>query len=152
MTDELTQATARYVDQIFGSGSGESHVRFLDRIENSALREIVHRYHSFEADTSQLSLEENYLIGLCVLCAQGRNTTAAMFAKTLLALGVPKSKILEAVARLAMWIGGLPAVEASFVIQKAIREYELDPKAALSVWFPAADDPQKARPAPEGRR
>jgi hypothetical protein len=151
MTDDLTQATARYVDQIFGPGSGESHVRFLDRIENAALREIVHRYHSFEADTSQLSLEENYLIGLCVLCAQGHHATAGMFAKTLLALGVSKHKVLEAVARLSMWIGGLPAVEASFVIQKAIREYELDPKAALAVWFPAARE-RASRAAPPGER
>ena len=137
MNDDLIKATARYVEQIFGPGTGDSHVRFLDRVENAALREMVHRYHSFEADTSLLSFEENYLIGLCVLCAQGRDATAAMFAKTLLALGVSKHKILEAVARLSMWIGGLPAVEASFVVQKAIREYEADPKAALAAWFPA---------------
>jgi hypothetical protein len=138
MSDDLNDATKRYVERIFGPGTGESHVRFLDRIENSALREMIHRYHSFEADTSQLSLEENYLIGLCVLCAQGRDATAAMFAKTLLALGVSKLKILEAVARLSMWIGGLPAVEASFLIQKAIREYETDPRAAVRAWFPPA--------------
>jgi len=138
MSDDLNDATKCYVERIFGPGTGDSHVRFLDRIENAALREMIHRYHSFEADTSQLSLEENYLIGLCVLCAQGRDATAAMFAKTLLALGVSKLKILEAVARLSMWIGGLPAVEASFLIQKAIREYEADPKAAVRAWFPAA--------------
>lgn len=138
MSDDLNDATKRYVERIFGLGTGESHVRFLDRLENTALREMIHRYHSFEADTSQLSLEENYLIGMCVLCAQGRDATAAMFAKTLLALGVSKLKILEAVARLSMWIGGLPAVEASFLIQKAIREYEADPKAAVRAWFPPA--------------
>jgi hypothetical protein len=135
--DDIKQATVAYVERIFGAGSGAKHVRFLDRIEHANLRETVHRYHALEADTSLLSLEENYLIGLCVLCAQGQTATAAMFAKTLLALGVSKLKILEAVARLSMWIGGLPAVEATFAIQKAIREYEIDPTAALAVWFPA---------------
>jgi hypothetical protein len=35
-----------------------------------------------------------------------------------------------------MWIGGLPATEASFVIQRAIREYEKEGLASLGVWFP----------------
>jgi hypothetical protein len=133
---EHIRETEVYVESIFGPGSGEAHVRFLDRIQNQALREMIHRYHAFEADTSQLSLQENYLIGMCVLCSQRDYVAAALFAKTLLHLGVAKEKLLEATARLAMWIGGLPAVDASFAIQKAIREYEQEGLGSLGVWFP----------------
>jgi hypothetical protein len=128
--------TESYVDSIFGPGTGAAHVRFLDRIQNPALREMIHRYHTVEADTSQLSLQENYLIGMCVLCSQRDYVAASLFAKTLLHLGVTKEKLLEATARLAMWIGGLPAVDASFAIQKAIREYEQEGLGSLGVWFP----------------
>ena len=135
------QKTETYVDAIFGAGAGEAHTRFLERIQNDGLREMIHRYHSLEADTTWLSLEENYLLGMCVLCAQRDYTAAALFAKTLLRLGVPREKLLEAAARLAMWIGGLPAVDASFVIQKAIREYEREGPASLGVWFPPEGKP-----------
>lgn len=142
MTEQqVTQATERYVDGIFGPGSGAKHIAFLERIQNPALREMIHRYHSLEADTSELSLEENYLIGMCVLCAQQHYATAVMFAKTLLHLGVNKEKLLEATARLAMWVGGLPAVEASFFIQKAIREYETLGAESLAAWFPELGRP-----------
>ena len=127
--------TDAYVESIFGAGTGEPHVRFLERIQNPALREMIHRYHSLEANTSQLSLQENYLIGMCVLLGQRDHQTAALFAKTLLHLGMRKEKLLEACARLAMWIGGLPAVDASFTIQKAIREYEQEGLGSLGVWF-----------------
>lgn len=133
---EHIQRTEAYVDSIFGSGKGEAHVRFLERIENPALREMIHRYHALEADTSELSLQENYLIGMCVLLGQRDYLAAGLFAKTLLHLGVRKEKLLEACARLAMWIGGLPAVDASFAVQKAIREYEREGIASLGVWFP----------------
>jgi hypothetical protein len=128
--------TEAYVESIFGPGTGEAHVRFLEHIQNPALREMIHRYHTLEANTSELTLHENYLIGMCVLCAQRDYQTAALFAKTLLHLGMRKEKLLEACARLAMWVGGLPAVDASFTIQKAIREYERDGLGSLSVWFP----------------
>lgn len=128
--------TESYVESIFGPGTGEQHVRFLERIQNPALREMIHRYHTLEANTEQLSLQENYLIGMCVLLSQRDHQTAALFAKTLLHLGMGKEKILEACARLAMWIGGLPAVDASFTIQKAIREYEKEGLGSLGVWFP----------------
>ena len=128
--------TEGYVESIFGAGTGEAHVRFLERIQNDALREMIHRYHALEADTTWLSLQENYLIGMCVLLGQRDHVTAALFAKTLLHLGTPKQKLLEATARLAMWIGGLPAVDASFVVQKAIREYEQQGLGSLAVWFP----------------
>ena len=132
--EHLTE-TETYVESIFGPGTGEAHVRFLERIQNPALREMIHRYHSLEANTSELSLHENYLIGMCVLCAQRDYQTAALFAKTLLHLGMRKEKLLEACARLAMWVGGLPAVDASFTIQKAIREYEREGLGSLGVWF-----------------
>jgi alkylhydroperoxidase/carboxymuconolactone decarboxylase family protein YurZ len=133
---EHIERTESYVDSIFGGGTGQAHVRFLERIENGALREMIHRYHALEADTSELSLQENYLIGMCVLCAQRDYQAASLFAKTLLHLGMRKEKLLEATARLAMWIGGLPAVDASFAVQKAIREYEREGLGSLGVWFP----------------
>jgi len=133
--------TERYVESIFGRGTGEAHVRFLERIQNPALREMIHRYHTLEADTSRLSLEENYLIGMCVLLSQRDYQAGSLFAKTLLHLGTPKEKLLEAGARLAMWIGGLPAVDASFALQKAIREYEKEGLDSLGVWFPEEKDP-----------
>ena len=128
--------TEEYVDSIFGAGTGEAHVRFLDRIENPQLREMIHRYHALEADTSELSLQENYLLGMCVLLSQRDYQAAALFAKTLLHLGVRREKLLAATARLGMWVGGLPAVDATFVIQKAIREYEREGLGSLGVWFP----------------
>jgi hypothetical protein len=133
---DYIEATERYVDDIFGPGTGAKHLGFLDGIANAALREQVLRYHVLESDTSELSREENYLVGMCVLCATKNFTTVGMFAKTLLHLGVRKQKLLEATARLGMWIGGLPAVEATFVVQKAIREYERDGFESLRVWFP----------------
>jgi hypothetical protein len=133
---DFVHATEAYLDPIFGTGAGEKHGRFLDGISDDGLRELVHRYHALEGDTRHLSLEENYLIGMCVLCAGRSFGTAAMFAKTLRHLGVAKEKILAAVARLAMWTGGLPAVEATFAIQKAIREYEELGVASLAAWFP----------------
>jgi hypothetical protein len=123
--DHLSE-TETYVESIFGPGTGEAHVRFLEHIQNPALREMIHRYHSLEANTSELSLHENYLIGMCVLCAQRDYQTAALFAKTLLHLGMRKEKLLEACARLAMWVG----------VQKAIRDYEREGLGSLGVWFP----------------
>ncbi len=133
---EHIERTESYVEGIFGPGTGEAHVRFLERIQHPALREMIHRYHSLESDTAWLSLEENYLIGMCVLLSQRDHLAASLFAKTLLCLGTRKEKLLEACARLSMWVGGLPAVDASFVIQKAIREYEKEGLASLGVWFP----------------
>jgi len=135
------EQTVTYVDGLFGEGTGKKHLRFLERIQNPALREQIYRYHALEANTAELSLEENYLLGLAVLCAVGRYDTAGMFAKTLLHLGVRKEKLLEAVARLSMWIGGLPAVEAAFRIQRAIAEYEREGLASLAVWLPEVGEP-----------
>ncbi len=133
---EHVRDSEAYVESIFGPGTGEAHARFLERIQNDALREMIHRYHTLEADTSQLSLQENYLLGMCVLCSQRDYRAAALFAKTLLHLGVAQEKLLAACSRLAMWVGGLPAVDASLCVQKAIREYELEGLGSLGVWFP----------------
>lgn len=143
--DPHTQRTIAFVDGIFGKGMGERHVRFLERLQNDALRETIHRYHGIEANTQWLSLEENYLLGVCVLCSVRSFDTAAMFAKTLLHLGVPKQKILEAVGRLSMWIGGLQAADASFAIQRAIREYEHHGLDSMAVWFPEATPHDESR-------
>ena len=136
---DAISGTLRYVEALFGPGTGARHIAFLDRIENDGLREAVHRCHAMEADTSQISVEENYLLGMCVLAATRSYATAAMFAKVLCHLGTPSSKILAAIGRLSMWVGPLPAAEAALVIQKAIAEYERAGFASLSVWFPAAE-------------
>ena len=135
------EQTVSYVDGLFGEGAGEKHLRFLERIQNPALREQILRYHALEANTAQVSLEENYLLGFAVLAALGRYDTATMFAKTLLHLGTSKEKLLEVVARLSMWIGGLPAVEAGFRVQRAIAEYERDGLGSLAVWLPEGGAP-----------
>lgn len=137
--------TLRYVDGLFGPGTGPRHVAFLDRIGNDALRETVHRCHAMEANTAEISLEENYLLGMCVLAALRSYGTAAMFAKVLMHLGTPRAKILEAVARLAMWVGPLPATEAALIVQGAVEQYEREGFASLSAWFPAPDKTENVR-------
>jgi len=142
MTDddpELRRRSERYLDEIFGAGAGARHTAFIDRLRHRALRETLHRYHVLESDTAHLSVAENYLIGMVVLCAQRAFAPAAMFAKTLLHLGVAREKLLEATARLAMWSGGLLAAEAAAHVQKAIREYEQHGLASLDGWFPTKE-------------
>lgn len=136
---EHERRTERFVDELFGPGMGARHLQFLEKLENSALREMIHRYHPVEADVSEVSLTENYLIGMAVLAATGHLPTAAMFAKVLRHLGVPRSKILEVVGRLGMWIGGLPAAEVSFAIQRALNEWEARGLESMAVWFPSQD-------------
>ncbi len=136
MSSASEAATIAYLDEIFGPGAGQKHIAFLARIEHPALREMLHGYHALESDSAELSVAENYLLGVAVLCATKSYGTAAMFTKTLLHLGVPRAKILTAVARLAMWVGGLHAVEATFHVQKAIDEYEAKGLASLEAWFP----------------
>ena len=83
---------------------------------------------------------------MVVLCAQRAFGPAAMFAKTLLHLGVAREKLLEAIARLAMWVGGIAAAEAAAHIQKAIGEYEQRGLASLDAWFPPASAPAGGTP------
>jgi len=135
--DELTRRSQRYLDGVFGPGAGARHTAFVDRLDHPALRETLHRYHVLESDTRWLSVADNYLLGMTVLCAQRSWGPAAMFAKTLLHLGEPRDKLLEAVARLAMWVGGITAAEAAAHIQKAIADYEQRGLASLEAWFPA---------------
>jgi hypothetical protein len=143
---DAVAGTIRYVDGLFGPGAGERHVAFLDRIQNDALREAVHRCHAVEADTEHVSVEENYLLGMCVLAATRSYAAAAMFAKVLMHLGTPSAKILEAIGRLGMWVGPLPAAEAALVVQKAIAEYEREGFASLSVWFPPVESINQEAP------
>jgi len=137
---DVIESTIRYVDAIFGPGMGKRHVAFLDKLENRALREMVHRCHAVEEDTAAISLEENYLLGMCVLFATKNHGTASMFAKVLFHLGTPKAKVLEAVARTGMWIGPLAAAEAAFQVQRAAREYEADGLGSLGAWFPPVEE------------
>src|SRR5260370_41126612 len=122
---------------MFGPGGGEKHSRFLGGLENAGLRETVHGYHALESDTAQLSIAENYLLGMTVLCALRNYGPAAMFAKTLAHLGVPRAKLLEAVARLAMWVGGIAAADAAAHIQQASGEYGRDGLAPPAARLPA---------------
>ena len=136
--DELTRRSIEYLDELFGAGAGARHGAFIDRLEHPVLRETLHGYHVLESDTRYLSIAENYLLGMVVLCAQRNYGPAAMFAKTLLHLGVARGKLIEATARLAMWVGGIAAAEAAAHIQKAIGEYEQRGIASLDGWFPPA--------------
>jgi len=136
MTSQNEAATIAYLDGIFGPGAGQKHLRFLNRLDHAALRDVLHGYHALESDEADLSIAENYLLGVAVLCATKSYGTAGMFAKTLLHLGVPRAKILAAVTRLSMWVGGLHAVEAALHVQKAIAEYEAKGQASLEAWFP----------------
>jgi hypothetical protein len=133
---EIERMSEQYVDEMFGRGMGARHSRFLEQIEDPSLRAEIHRYHAHQADTQLISLEENYLLATCVLCAVRSYGTAQMFAKTLRHLGVPRAKILAALARLSMWIGGIVAVEATLHIQRALDEYERLGAASLAAWFP----------------
>jgi hypothetical protein len=139
MVDDAERETEEYLDRMFGPGAGRKHVRFLEHLESPALRGLLHRFHGIEADTTHLSHEENYLIALCVLCATGNFATAAMFAKTLRHIGTKKEKIIEAVGRLGMWIGGPPAAEASARIQRALADYDNRGQASLEAWFPSEE-------------
>src|SRR5215213_8895266 len=103
MDDSTYVRSQRYVDGLFGAGAGARHAAFIERLASPVLRETLHTYHVIEADTRHLSVEENYLLGMAVLCAQRAYGPAAMFAKTLLHMGVKREKITEAIARLSMW-------------------------------------------------
>jgi hypothetical protein len=139
MDESVLRDSEAFLDAAFGEGAGKKHSEYLRRIQNDGLRETIHRYHALEANTEQLSLEENYLIGMCVLCVTKSWGPACMFAKTLRHLGVGREKILEAVARLSMWIGGIPAAEASAHVQKALREWDERGAASLEAWFPSTE-------------
>jgi alkylhydroperoxidase/carboxymuconolactone decarboxylase family protein YurZ len=134
--DPLHERSEAYLDGLFGPGAGQRHSAFVDKLAHPALRESLHAYHVLEADTRWISVEENYLMGMVVLCAQRAWAPASMFAKTLVHLGVAREKILEAIARLSMWVGGIAAAEAAAHIQKAIREYEKEGLASMAAWFP----------------
>lgn len=136
MSDDPREASEAALDELFGEGMGRRHSRFLEHLGHPGLQDTLHRYHAMETDEAWLSVEENYLLGMAVLCAQGRYGPASMFAMTLRHRGVPAGKILEAVARLEMWIGGVPAAEAMGHIRKALRAWERDGLAAMAPWFP----------------
>ncbi len=134
--EDLVRRSEAYLDGLFGPGRGRRHTAFLGRLESGALRDAMHRCHLTEADTTHLSVEENYLLGVCVLAALRSYGPAGMFAKTLRHRGVPRAKILEAVGRLAMWIGPIPAAEAAGHVQKALADYDERGEASLAAWFP----------------
>jgi hypothetical protein len=136
MPDDVLEASERYIDRLFGPGAGKAHTAFLDTLKNPVLVESLHRAHAMQADESVLSVTEHYLIGLCVLCATKNHGPAAMFAKTLRHLGVTRAKIAEAVARLSVWIGPVPAAEAMGHVGKALDDYDQSGVASMKAWFP----------------
>ena len=136
MDDETHRASLATLDALFGPGMGARHDRFIGRLKRPELREALHRYHVIEGDESDLSLRENYLLGMTVLCAQGRYVPAGMFARTLCHIGVPEATILAAVARLEMWIGGVPAAEAAAHMQAAVSDYRRNGLDSMKAWFP----------------
>ena len=153
MPDDLRAASEAYLDALFGPGAGLRHSRFLEQVEHPGLRESLHRCHQTEADTRMLSVEENYLIGMCVLYALHSFGPAGMFARTLLHLGVDREKLLEAVARLAMWTGPVPAAVAAGHLQRAADDYARHGIASLDAWFPPPDQPRsRTRTAQETTR
>jgi hypothetical protein len=133
---ELLRRSEAFVDGLFGAGAGARHSRFLDGIEDEALRAEIHGYHVVQADTSLIAIEEHYLLATCVLCATRAYGSAGMFAKTLRHLGVPRAKIMAAVGRLAMWVGGIAAAEAAAHVKKAVDEYDRLGAASMAGWFP----------------
>jgi hypothetical protein len=137
---ELLRRSEQFVDGLFGAGAGARHSRFLDGIEDETLRAEIHRYHAIQADTSLISIEEHYLLATCVLCATRAYGSAQMFAKTLRHLGVPRAKILAALGRLSMWVGGIAAAEATAHVRKAIDEYDRLGAASMAAWFPDGEN------------
>ncbi|MFD6529568.1 hypothetical protein [Streptomyces sp. NPDC060184] len=142
MPDDPLTASEAYLDALFGPGAGRRHSRFLEHVEHPGLREALHRCHRTEADTRVLSVEENYLIGMCVLYALHCFGPAGMFARTLLHLGVDRAKLLEAVARLEMWTGPVPAAVAAGHLQRAADDWARRGTASLDAWFPPPDRPE----------
>lgn len=136
--DDETRSLA-YLDRLFGPGRGARHAAFLEHLGHGGLIDTLHRYHALEDDETWLSVEENYLLGMVVLCAQGRYGPAAMFAKTLRHLGTPEERVLEAVRRLEMWVGGIHAAEALGLMRRASRQYTKHGLASLDDWFPEVD-------------
>ncbi|GLW04060.1 hypothetical protein [Streptomyces lavendulae] len=135
----LVTESEAYLDALFGPGAGHRHTRFLARIGHPNLREDLHRCHQRQADGRLLSVEENYLLGMCVLYATHCPEPAGMFARTLLHLGVEGDKLLEAVARLAMWIGPIPAAGAAARLQHALDDYTEHGIDSMRAWFPGPD-------------
>ena len=79
---------------------------------------------------------------MAVLYASKSHATANMFAKTLLHRGVEADKLREVLARLSMWVGGIPAAEAAGQLQRAIRDYEKHGLASMDAWFPQPPEPR----------
>lgn len=138
---EVLDASEAYLDRLFGPGMGARHSQFIDKLQSASVRAALHRYHTLEDDESWLSVEDNYLLGTVVMCALGEYGPAAMFAMTLRHRGVPAGRILAAVGRLEMWVGGLRAATAIGQIQRAIRVYDRDGLDAMAAWFPPLPDP-----------
>jgi len=78
--------------------------------------------------------------GMTVIGVGRDKRPAAMFARTLLHLGVEAGKLLEVCARLAIWVGPIQAAEAAGHLQKAIRDYQEDGLGSLERWLPGIAD------------
>jgi hypothetical protein len=147
MKDDRARSEA-YLDDLFGPGQGRRHASLIDRYDSPTIRDALHTCHLIEADTRCVSSEENYLVGMAVLLAVRSYGPAAMFAKALRRLGVPREKILETAARLSMWIGTIPAAEAVGVTQKAVDDWDRRGEASMESWFPQTKEKGEGRRDP----
>ena len=132
----LVEQSQAAIDRLFGPGAGKRHTAFLDGLPHAELQTGLHRAHVWAARGAHLSPQEHYLIGMAVLYAQRVYGPAGMFARTLLHLQVDPATVVEAVARLALWIGPVQAAEAAGHLSKAITDYQEHGLASLEAWLP----------------
>ena len=146
MDDTLLAHSEDFVDRLLGPGTGARHTAFLAHLHDPALQELLHRCHELQADEQHLTIEEHYLIGMCVLCGQRDYAIAGMFAKILRHRGVTGDKILTAVTRLAVWTGATTAADAAGHIQRAVTDYDRHGIASLEPWLPVPATPADDAP------
>ncbi len=137
---DLLSESEAYLDGLFGAGAGHRHTTYLDALPHSELREQLHRAHAWAARDEHLSVPEHYLIGMSVLYALRAYGPAGMFARTLLLLDVSEPTVIEAVARLAIWIGPVQAGEAAGHLTRAIADYHARGLGSMDAWLPGVAD------------
>ena len=133
---DLVEQSQAALDRLFGPGAGQRHTAFLDGLPHAELRAELHRAHVWAASGEYLSPREHYLIGMAVLYAQRAYGPAGMFARTLLHLQTDPEAVVEAVARLALWVGPVQAAEAAGHLAKAVAAYQQHGLASLEAWLP----------------
>jgi hypothetical protein len=136
----LAEQSQAALDRLLGPGAGKRHTAFLDELPHPELAAALHRAHLWAVRDEHLSPQEHYLIGMTVLYAQRAYGPAGMFARTLLHLKTDSATVVEAVARLALWIGPVQAAEAAGHLMKAVTDYQDHGLASLEAWLPGISD------------